>query len=73
MAHSADFLSKHDDHPHPDVEKLSEKTQQEKGDSLFEGYISNFPEEVFLELKQNNFSILKGICEQFGVERQKVF
>ena len=69
MAYSADFLSKHDDHPHPDVEKLSKKMQQEKGDSLFEGYISNFLEEVYLELKQNNFSILKGIWEQFGAER----
>ena len=31
------------------------------------------PEAVYLELKQNNFSILKGIWEQFGTKRQKVF
>ena len=73
MAHKTDFLSKHNVHPHPDIEELSEKTQQDKKDSLYGGHIPNLPEAVYLELKQNNFSILKGIWEQFGTERQKVF
>ena len=73
MAHSVDLLSKPDVHLHLDVEKLSEETQREKGDSLSEGHISNLPEAVYMELKQNNFSILKGIWKQFGTERQKIF
>ncbi|XWS75425.1 hypothetical protein CRYUN_Cryun01aG0087400 [Craigia yunnanensis] len=73
MAHRVDFLSKPNVHPYPDIEELSKQTQREKGDSLFKGHISNLLKAVYLELKQNNLSILKGIWKQFGTKRQKVF
>ena len=55
MAHTVDFLSKPGLYLHLDIEELLEK------DSLYEGHISNLPKVVHMELKQNNFSILKGI------------
>ncbi|MBA0842605.1 hypothetical protein Goarm_002421 [Gossypium armourianum] len=51
----------------------SEKTQQEKGDSLIEGYMSELWDFTHISVTQNNLQELKEIWDQWDDETKQLF
>ncbi|MBA0785769.1 hypothetical protein Gotri_025665 [Gossypium trilobum] len=53
------------------VQIWSEKTQQEKGNSLTEGYMSE--DFTRISVTQNNLQELKEVCDQWNDETKQLF
>ncbi|KAG8490377.1 hypothetical protein CXB51_016067 [Gossypium anomalum] len=55
------------------VRDWSLKTQKEKGDSLMEGCVSNLPEHVTVNVRQNNLEDLVRIWNQWDSDTARIF
>ncbi|KAG8474567.1 hypothetical protein CXB51_031312 [Gossypium anomalum] len=55
------------------VQDWSLKTQKEKGDSLMEGCVSNLPEHVTVNVRQNNLEGLVRIWNQWDLDTRGIF
>ncbi|MBA0672787.1 hypothetical protein Goklo_024094 [Gossypium klotzschianum] len=65
------FLDKVEDNA--TIRIWSEKTQQEKGDSLTEGYMAELWDFTRISVTQNNLQELKEIWDQWDDETKKLF
>ncbi|KAH1063282.1 hypothetical protein J1N35_028269 [Gossypium stocksii] len=65
------FLDKVEDNAA--VRIWSEKTQQEKGDSLTEGYVSKLWDFTHISVTKNNLQELKGIWGQWDDKIRQLF
>ncbi|MBA0755346.1 hypothetical protein Gogos_021906 [Gossypium gossypioides] len=66
-----EFLGKVEDNAA--VRVWSEKIQQENGDSLMEGYVSELWDFTRISVTQNNLQELKEIWDQLGDEIKQLF
>ncbi|MFQ6654553.1 hypothetical protein Gotur_025487 [Gossypium turneri] len=66
-----EFLGKVEDNAA--IRVWSEKVQQEKGDSLMEGYVSELWDFTRISVTQNNLQKLKEIWDQWGDEIRQLF
>ncbi|KAG8491247.1 hypothetical protein CXB51_014375 [Gossypium anomalum] len=56
-----------------DVHRWSEQTQQEKGDSIIMGYVSELSDYTRISVTQSNLQELKEIWDQWGNEIKQLF
>ena len=55
------------------VQAWSESMQKTKGDCLADGYVSSLPEEVHVELKQNDLTEFEKLWERISGPNKKKF
>ncbi|MBA0647758.1 hypothetical protein Goklo_015579 [Gossypium klotzschianum] len=65
------FLDKVEDNA--TIQILSEKTQQEKANSLTEGYVSELWDFTRISVTQNNLQELKEVWDQWDDETKQLF